>query len=185
MKKVLISSILFVSIVCFGQIVEKGDNDLSEYYKCVDEYYDSDEFPDFKAGQLYYRILSHYSDSIVEVYDPACRCDEDTNYSQLDTLIVPEKVLYKGKIYVVKGIGAAAFIRCHRLKKVVLPNTLTYIAPDAFNECDSIISINIPRSVKRVGRPNSAWMSQYVYNVFKQLPDSVEYLQCGYDINPW
>lgn len=179
MERFLINLFLFVSLPCIGQIIPVGDDDLSALWKCEPDlipYEDDYELPDFKAGALYFRILGEYGDSIVEVYPPKCNCNEDDHYSQLDTCIIPAKVIYNDKIYVVKGIGAFAFDGCSRLKKVVLPNTITYIGPGAFSMCDSIISINIPESVKRVCYPDyDIWLSPYIYDVFQALPDSIKY----------
>lgn len=187
MKYIIILTILLFSTICQGQVTI-GDDDLSEVWKCVNKWdeelaeYDY-EIPDFKAGLLYYKILSQYSDSIVEVYTSACKCDEDSNYSQLDTCIVPERVIYKGKTYIVKGIGFGVFFKCSKLKKVVLPNTITYIAHGNFEFCDSINSLNIPYSVKRIGPLNWS-MNSYVESIYKQLPDSIERVRWA-DINPW
>ena len=168
---------LLVSVTCYGQVVIMGDGNLSAAGKCIpapeeeaeDDYYP----PDFKAGLLYYKILEQYNDTLVEVYPGSCRCDEDVNYSQLDTCIVPDKVFYNGKMYTVYGVGFATFSNCSKLKKVILPNTMKYIAPGNFEYCDSIKSITIPPSIKQVGKPNWS-MNEYVQEVYKQLPDSVE-----------
>lgn len=50
----------------------------------------------------------------------------------------------------VKVIEAEAFDNCTHLKSVKLPNELTQIGPDAFKNCDNLISINIPGSVKAI-----------------------------------
>lgn len=183
MKRIFIICLLCIGTLCSAQLVVIGDNDLSEIWRCTtveDDYY---PLPDFKAGLLYYRILSQYSDTIVEVYDSACDCDEDANYSQLDTCIIPQKVIYEGKSYTVKGIGVSVFLHCSKLKKVVLPNTITYIAHGNFMYCDSLLNINIPTSIKRVG-PTNFGMNPYVENMYKQLPDSIERTPYA-DINPW
>lgn len=183
MKRMYIIGMLCMSTMCFGQVVETGDSDLSEFYKCVDIYYDSNDFPDFKAGSLYYRILRQYSDTIVEVFYPACKCFEDTNYSQLDTLVVPEKVIYNDTAYIVKGIGFGAFSDCPKLKSVVLPNTIVYIGPYAFDGCHNLMNINVPTSLKRIGPP--FWdMSPCLEEMYKLLPDSIEYVRWA-NINPY
>ena len=172
MKYTLIFSLLFINTICIGQVViEKNDN-LFEFYRCWDANLNEDDPPDFKDGLLYYKILKQYGDSVVEVYHSACWCDEDVNYSQLDTCFIPAEVMYNGKTYIVKGIGYGAFYGCSKLKKIVMPNTLTYIAPMSLNFCDSLTSINIPTSLKQVYKPN--WtMNPYIYDIFKQLSDKI------------
>ena len=187
MRNLIIITILFFNTICQAQ-VPIGDDDLSEIYKRLNQWeeeraeYDY-EIPNFKAGLLYYKILSQYSDSIVEVYSCPGSCNEDPFYSQLDTCIVPDRVIYKGKTYIVKGIGFGAFYNCSRLKKVVLPNTITYIAHGNFMYCDSIMNLNIPMSVKRIG-PSNWGMNSYVQSLYEQLPDSIERVRWK-DINPW
>lgn len=154
-----------------------GDDDLSEIKKCEKELVEENAeydytIPHFKAGSLYYMITGRTS-HFVEVRSSICGCREDANYSQLDTCIVPEKVIYKGITYTVRGIGYGVFSNCPRLKKVVLPNTIRYIAPGNFWDCDSIMSLNIPTNLKRVGK--GAWdMNPYMQEWYKQLPDSIE-----------
>lgn len=184
MKRLLIINILlFINTICTAQLIAIGEEDLSDYYECWDIYTDDNYDPDFKAEGLYYRILKMYSDTLVEVYSSLCECDSDANYSQIDTCTIPERVVFNGKIYTVVGIGNSVLNNCSRLKKVVLPNTITYIGPWAFDYCDSLVSINIPTSLKRVGRPHP-FMGDFMREVYKQLQDSIEYVW-GVNINPW
>lgn len=190
MKNILIICLLCISATCLGQNIVIGDDDLSEIRKCDPspeeiEILEYDYYPpDFKAGLLYYRILDYISDTLIEVYMPQCECIEDKNYSQLDTVVVPEEVIYNGKTYIVKGIGWMAFNGCKNLKKLVLPNTITYIATAAFDGCDSLMSINIPSCLKRIGPP-SWYLNSYMKDIYKQLPDSIEYVRYGWGITPW
>lgn len=183
MKRILITFMLFICAICSAQSIVVGEENLSDYYNCWSIYTDDNYNPDFKAGALYYRILSIYSDSLVEVYSSLCECDSDVNYSQIDTCIIPEQVIFNGKMYTVVGIGSSVLNNCSRLKKVVLPNTITYISPWAFDDCDSLVNINIPTSLKRVGHPHP-FMGDFMREVYKQLPDSIEYVW-GVNINPW
>jgi len=50
-----------------------------------------------------------------------------------------------------KWIGDMAFMNCHSLKWVSIPNSMTSIGSGAFYGCDSLTSIRIPNSVTRIG----------------------------------
>ena len=70
--------------------------------------------------------------------------------SYRDTVVIPETITVDGTDYTVVGIGNRAFYRC-RLTGVVIPNTVTNIAPEAFGECSALTGIMIPRSVTFIG----------------------------------
>ncbi len=50
-----------------------------------------------------------------------------------------------------KVICDCAFLSCDRLKRVILPNSITTIGTAAFSNCSELIDINIPDSVKTIG----------------------------------
>lgn len=54
-------------------------------------------------------------------------------------------------------IDEDAFKDCFKLKKVTLPNTVTYIGHSAFHGCQSLQSFVMPNSVMRVGFALFAW----------------------------
>ena len=51
------------------------------------------------------------------------------------TVVIPEIVTYKGKIYSVTSIGSLAFSDCSGLTSVTIPNSVTSISNDAFYKC--------------------------------------------------
>ncbi len=51
----------------------------------------------------------------------------------------------------VKNIGMSAFRQCHFLKRITIPNSITYIDWDAFYKCESLTSLVIPDSVRYIG----------------------------------
>ena len=56
---------------------------------------------------------------------------------------------YEGRTIV--GISAGAFMNCHDVKGLVLPDTIRYIGRNAFCNCESLADINIPDSVGTIG----------------------------------
>lgn len=74
---------------------------------------------------------------------------------------VPGKVTYEGKTYEVVGIGWGAFNGNHveKIKKIVLPDSITFIGESAFLGCSGLEEINIPVSVIRI--ENSAFENCY------------------------
>ena len=65
-----------------------------------------------------------------------------------EVLTIPAEI--DGKKVV--GIGERAFSRCLTLKKITAEEGLEYIAPYAFYECSSLSSIDIPDSIRKIGR---------------------------------
>ena len=61
-------------------------------------------------------------------------------------VVIPSSVVYQGNTYSVTSIGSWAFAFCDDLTSVTIPNSVTYIGDDAFQEC-SLTSITIPNSV--------------------------------------
>ena len=62
-------------------------------------------------------------------------------------IVIPSKVEYEGKEYVVGKILPRAFYYCLYLNSITLPNTLTKIGDKAFEGCSSLKSFSIPSSV--------------------------------------
>ena len=62
---------------------------------------------------------------------------------QSDTAIVPEKIVYEGVEYTVTSIAELAFGGFKCPSAVVIPSTVTAIAPRAFDGCRNLVSIKV------------------------------------------
>ena len=96
--------------------------------------------------------------------------DENDNYPDLTSVVIPSAVKYDDEEYRVIGIGYGAFAYCSRLESVTLPDTLTEIDDNAFWGCSGLTSIVIPDSV-RVIKKNAFYDCPGL--AFVELPDSL------------
>lgn len=66
-------------------------------------------------------------------------------------VIIPEKVTYNGKEYVVKGIWDEAFRENTNIITITVQgNSLTTVGEHAFYKCESLLSIALPQSVTTI-----------------------------------
>ena len=121
-------------------------------------------------GDLYYDISydSAKEDRIAVV---VCQSyDESTNYPDLTSVVIPEKVIYDDEEYRIVSIGYAAFAFCSRLASVTLPKTLTKIEENAFWGCSSLTSIVVPDGVTVIEK-NAFYDCPKLTTI--ELPDSL------------
>lgn len=78
---------------------------------------------DFTAKGICYEIIS---DTTAVVSS----CENEAN-----EVIIPAKVTYSGKEYIVSGIGNNAFSNCSRLIQVTIPQSVVAIGNQAFAGC--------------------------------------------------
>ena len=71
------------------------------------------------------------------------------NYS--GDIVIPESVIYNDITYNVTSIGTQAFLNCSSLTSIDLPASLTSIGFSAFQRCSSLTSIELPASVTSIG----------------------------------
>ena len=65
-------------------------------------------------------------------------------------IIIPPKILCKGRYYVVTKIGIEAFAYCKKLKAITLPSSVKYVESKAFESCEKLENILYFASVERV-----------------------------------
>ena len=66
-------------------------------------------------------------------------------------IVIPSSVVYKNNTVSVICIGGDAFKNCRSLTSIEIPNSVTSISSGAFNNCSSLTSIEIPNSVTEIG----------------------------------
>ena len=101
---------------------------------------------DFKAGGVFYNILS---ENTVEV-----TCDNDPEWDKTTysgSLIIPPTVTDGDNTYYVIAIGEGAFRSCRSLTSIELPNTIETIKKNAFIQCDKLSSISLSSSIISIG----------------------------------
>ncbi len=133
-------------------------------------------FHDFKSGDCYYNIISNtppYTVRVAQGWGIWNGSWYAIKYS--GDIVIPDSVVYNNICYSVISIDNLIFYDCPaltsvkvgnniqyigkhyfannpRLKKVVLPESLTTISDEAFIQCDSLHTINIPSSLTTVGK---------------------------------
>ena len=66
------------------------------------------------------------------------------------TVTVPKRITYQGVNYPITCIGIQAFKDCRKLKKVLLPLSVTEIGIDAFSGCSELEAIILPPEMKKI-----------------------------------
>ena len=66
-------------------------------------------------------------------------------------IIVPDRILYEGRDYVVTEIGDRSFKECTSIQSIVIPSSVIKIGEFAFSGCRSLQDIVIPASVTEIG----------------------------------
>lgn len=98
-----------------------------------------------KIDNLWY-LLDEYIYKASVISNP-----DDINDKYRGDIVIPATVSYEGVEYNVIRINQYAFEYCEELSSVVIPNSVTYIAPSAFHGCTALTSVAIPNSVTQIG----------------------------------
>lgn len=104
----------------------------------------------FKHGDLCYNVLSYYPNTVEVTYSTADVVDP-YNYVGLDSVVVPDSVVYNEMTFAVVGLGDRAF-NTTSIVNISLPNTIEYIGEHCFDWADKLVFIAIPNSVKHIRR---------------------------------
>ena len=126
-----------------------------------------DEYPGFTFWEK--------SDSEVSVSSYSTTFIEESDIST--EVIVPGTVTYEGVTYTVIGIEGSAFNSIsQKIKKIILPETITYIENNAFSGCNTLEAIDLSDSIKVIGD----YAFENCQNLFSiTLPASLETIGSG------
>ncbi|MDO5771175.1 MAG: leucine-rich repeat domain-containing protein [Bacteroidales bacterium] len=122
---------------------------------------------DFEVDGIYYNINSDGT-SVSVTYKGWSNDSYDNEYSGAVT--IPATVTYSGKTYSVTSIGYNAFYNCSSLESVEIPNSVTEIGYEAFRGCSGLTSVSIGNSVTSISE-RAFWGCSGLTSV--EIPNSV------------
>lgn len=110
------------------------------------QYWTSDFAEQISTGDtLYFKLFSENSDSVAVWMKARYFSNNSTG-----TLQIPETVFHDGKTYKVSLIGSGSFYNNNHLKKVIIPEGVTDIYPQAFDLCKGLDTIVISKSIRYI-----------------------------------
>lgn len=104
-----------------------------------------DFFVDLGKNTLYFRIFSRLENTV----SVCCKSIMRTNDCEGE-LIIPPKVSYQGKEYIVRYIDAEAFLNNRLLTCVTIPSSVKSIGLNAFRGCNSLKDIYFQGDVDEI-----------------------------------
>ena len=108
---------------------------------------------DFMVDGIAYNFNSD-STTVSVTYTTSDLPSSSTPSSYTGQVVIPDKVTYSGKTYLVTAIGYAAFRFCWNVTSVTIPNSVNTICSSSFVLC-GLTSITIPESVNLIQLPGA------------------------------
>lgn len=115
----------------------------------------------FTVDGITYNQYGNISNNVVEVMS-GC----------METVTIPETVVYNSNTYYVNRIASDAFLSCNNLVNLNLPNSLLTIESHAFEACDNLVNITIPDSVILIEYQAFAYCTSLTNITFSDSPIS-------------
>lgn len=103
---------------------------------------------DCKIGGIYYNLDSSKKEAKVT---SNLGFDYGNDGSYTGSVSIPASIIYNGIEYSVTSIEDRAFMYCHGLASLIIPNSVTSIGQSAFCECSGLTSLTIPNGVISIG----------------------------------
>lgn len=122
------------------------------------------------------RCLAHMHDS-THVHGPHCHHVEEGEKPVApkfpDTVVIPEKVWYRGIRYKVTAIGDGSFFARENIRVVRLPRTIKRIGRSAFSRCGLLCEIDFPDGIDTIAE-HAFYMNSTIERPV--LPKGLKYL---------
>lgn len=169
-RKIYYSKVTFADVSKADLYVPKGSKELYQQYVPWSDFQNIIEYGD--SGQVIKpNQINVYIDSIKYLLKDGYATIARQLTSLSGDIVIPEEVIYEGKIYPVKKIiepteitaysnnsvecENGAFENC-QIKSIVLPNTIEVIEGGAFQNCYNLEFVKLPDSVKVLGEASFA-----------------------------
>jgi hypothetical protein len=131
---------------------------------------------------IYYRYINDDKELTV-----SCRGFSYNSYEDeyKGDVVIPSQVIYKDKILKVTAIESNAFRNCKSLKSINIPNSVTSVGTNAFSKCSNLYSVTIGEGIELIEEYAFSYcgMLTEVYCFAKDVPrgDDGIFLKCYLD----
>ena len=120
------------------------------------------ESHNFEVDGIYYKIVDEDSRLAMVTYKGKDWNAYDHEYR--DTILIPNTVTYRNKVYRITEIGDYAFRGCSEMTSIAIPETVWHIGLGAFSGCEGLKEIHI--------NSLSSWCEMSFYDVTDDAGDS-------------
>ena len=120
------------------------------------------ESHNFEVDGIYYKIVDKDSRLAMVTYKGKDWNAYDHEYR--DTILIPNTVTYRNKVYRITEIGDYAFRGCSEMTSIAIPETVWHIGLGAFSGCEGLKEIHI--------NSLSSWCEMSFYDVTDDAGDS-------------
>ena len=117
---------------------------------------------DFEVDGIYYKIVDEDSRLAMVTYKGKDWDAYDHEYR--DTILIPNTVTYRNKVYRITEIGDYAFRGCSEMTSIAVPESVWHIGLGAFSGCEGLKEIHI--------NSLSSWCEMSFYDVTDDAGDS-------------
>lgn len=117
---------------------------------------------DFEIDGIYYKVVNDTSNEVKVTYKGNDCKDYSHEYSGV--VVIPNKLTYEGKNYIVTEIDDYAFSGCSKITSISIPNSVWNIGFCAFSGCRGLKEVHISDL--------SAWCELSFYDVTDDAGDS-------------
>ncbi len=185
MKKIMLITLFLSLLASVANAYDFEKNGLlyriTNYQKRTVEVTHWDELTGANGVPDHYRpdlCSAHHHHDSAHVHDEHCGHQEEKEHIPVipefpDTVIIPAKVWYKGRIYKVTAVGDGSFYGRKNIRLVRLPKTITRIGRSAFSSCNNLCAVEWQATLDTI-EAYAFYMDCSLDSVV--LPDSLKHL---------